>query len=372
MAEELVDLVVDEVSGVDHPANLMEGWIVMKAVTRQEADGPHPASDYAYVPDPQKPSEWKLRIDDKVHVGAAAASFGAGAPHGQPVSVPAADAAGVKAKIRAAWLKFNPDKTEADLPPDVRKAAGEEDDLEVEFAALIEEAVAFAKGTQDLMAAMEAAKPWLMDAPPDVKAAANLLYDYCANGATAGDGQAPAAGPAQPAPAAPQPGAGMGMANKGLIRRALERVLGRLTKAETNDNEEDELVKPEDIEAVAKAVAEATVKAISENAAAAEAEGATEEAAAEEAAGETPAAEAESFIKAEDLEAVKTELGAEKASHEATREALSQALDRVAAIEKRFSKSSQPKGQETEAAREGEEDPKPDAKASMLKAIRAA
>lgn len=85
-------------------------------LTKKEGDEDLPPSAYAYIPDPQKPSTWKLRIDDKAHVAGAVAAIGPKGFRGQKVSVPAADLPGVKKKIRAAWLKFNPDKTEKGLP----------------------------------------------------------------------------------------------------------------------------------------------------------------------------------------------------------------------------------------------------------------
>lgn len=35
-----------------------------KAITKQEADGPHPASHYLVVEDPEKPTTWHLRVKD--------------------------------------------------------------------------------------------------------------------------------------------------------------------------------------------------------------------------------------------------------------------------------------------------------------------
>jgi hypothetical protein len=93
------------------------------AVTKSEGDaGNFPASDYAYVPDPAKPSTWKLRLTktpggtpDAGIVGAAIAALGKGF-RGQKVDIPAAALAGVKAKVAAAWKKANPDKDPDDMP----------------------------------------------------------------------------------------------------------------------------------------------------------------------------------------------------------------------------------------------------------------
>lgn len=101
-----------------------------KAQTKSEGDaGNFPASDYAYVPDPNSPSTWKLRLTaspggspDSGIVGAAVAALGAGF-RGNKVQIPSAALPGVKAKVRAAWNKANPDKT-ADQMPMVIKSEG--------------------------------------------------------------------------------------------------------------------------------------------------------------------------------------------------------------------------------------------------------
>lgn len=95
---------------------------VVLAITKSEADGDYPSSDYAYVPDSKHPSEWKLRLTsspggdpDPSIVGAAVAALGKGF-RGNKVQIPAEDLGKVKAKVRAAWLNANSDRTEADLP----------------------------------------------------------------------------------------------------------------------------------------------------------------------------------------------------------------------------------------------------------------
>jgi len=88
-----------------------------------------PATDYAYVPDPEAPSTWRLRMTaspgadpDGGIVGAALAALGKGF-RGNKVEIPAADLPKVKAKIRAAWLKAHPDKESKDVPEVVRESA---------------------------------------------------------------------------------------------------------------------------------------------------------------------------------------------------------------------------------------------------------
>ena len=91
--------------------------------TKSEGDaGEFPASDYAYVPDAEKPSTWKLRLTatpggkpDARIVGAACAALGHGF-RGQKVAIPPQDLPAVKAKVRAAWKKANPDKPTDEMP----------------------------------------------------------------------------------------------------------------------------------------------------------------------------------------------------------------------------------------------------------------
>lgn len=82
---------------------------VSKATKTEDGES-YPASAFAYVPDAEKPSTWKLRLwespSEKVtarQVGAALAALSPGGYRGNRVSIPAADLAGVKAKVKAAW-----------------------------------------------------------------------------------------------------------------------------------------------------------------------------------------------------------------------------------------------------------------------------
>lgn len=91
-----------------------------------------PAGDYAYVPDPDKSSSWKLRLTsepggepDPRIVGMAVAALGEGF-RGNRVQIPQADRAKVVARVRAAWLKANKDKGEKDLPATLKKSKEEE------------------------------------------------------------------------------------------------------------------------------------------------------------------------------------------------------------------------------------------------------
>lgn len=199
--QRLADLVIDESSGVDFPANLSDGWLVMKGaesttaqavpvtwqtsngtttvsfttnttfkqaslheyedngsgkcktcgMSRQEHDAEmaaltkatkteggqaFPASDYAYVPDRNAPSTWKLRLTstpggapDTRIVGAAVAALGPGGFRGRKVQIPQADLGRVKAKVRAAWKKANPGKAAEDMPSVLKSEGGQMPDI---------------------------------------------------------------------------------------------------------------------------------------------------------------------------------------------------------------------------------------------------
>lgn len=92
------------------------------AVTKTEAGASFPAAAYAYVPDPESPSTWKLRLwatpdggPDAHIVGAAMAALGKGF-RGNKVDIPDADREAVMAKVKAAWMKANPDKKKDEMP----------------------------------------------------------------------------------------------------------------------------------------------------------------------------------------------------------------------------------------------------------------
>jgi hypothetical protein len=77
--------------------------------------------DYAYVPDKDHPSTWKLQIQDAKHVGGAVAALGPGGFRGQKVDIPSDAIAGVKRKVLAAWRKFHPDAKPEDEPDHLKK-----------------------------------------------------------------------------------------------------------------------------------------------------------------------------------------------------------------------------------------------------------
>lgn len=102
-----------------------------------------PAEAYAYVPDPESPSTWKLRLWEDLEqketarqVGMAIAALGPGGFRGNRVDIPRGDLPKVKAKLRAAWKKVHPDASEDDLPALLRE--GEEQDVVQDGTRLLE------------------------------------------------------------------------------------------------------------------------------------------------------------------------------------------------------------------------------------------
>ena len=117
---------------------------IMEATKREDGKD-FPASDYAYVPDPDKPSTWKLRMTsepggppDPRILGAAAAALGPGF-RGNRVEIPRDALPAVKRKLRAAWRKAHPDADESEMPDVFREAA----ELEVkgDYVPLLERVV---------------------------------------------------------------------------------------------------------------------------------------------------------------------------------------------------------------------------------------
>lgn len=102
--------------------------LVRAAETKTEDGHAYPASAFAYVPDPESPSTWKLRLEnadgdlDATLVGAAAAALGPGY-RGQTVDLPDGDRAAVVAKVRAAWTKLHPDAADDEMPDGIKKSA---------------------------------------------------------------------------------------------------------------------------------------------------------------------------------------------------------------------------------------------------------
>jgi len=136
----LSEMETKEISIVDRAANKKKFLVVKrkdeteggesddvdKVVTRTDGGQEFPAGAYAYVPDPTKPSTWKLKLFDMpgdvpnkpsvVLTAAAAQALSPAGFRGNQVQIPSADLAGVKQKVRAAWLKAR-----AGRPPEERQ-----------------------------------------------------------------------------------------------------------------------------------------------------------------------------------------------------------------------------------------------------------
>lgn len=87
---------------------------IIKAATKKVGSTTLTANDYAYTPDKEKPSTWKLRLDDSRHTAAAVAALGKGF-RGQKVDIPEDDMSAVKSKVRKAYKKFFPDNDVPDI-----------------------------------------------------------------------------------------------------------------------------------------------------------------------------------------------------------------------------------------------------------------
>lgn len=102
-------------------------WLKEQAVTKTEDGTDYPASAFAYVPDPDKPSEWKLRLWEdptkkvtRAQLGRAAAALSPGGFRGQKVEIPADDLPAVKRKIRTAYKSL--DVPDEEIPKWVKEA----------------------------------------------------------------------------------------------------------------------------------------------------------------------------------------------------------------------------------------------------------
>ncbi len=93
----------------------------LEEATKTEDGVAFPSQAYAYAPDLDTPTTWKLRLwqdlEDKVtrrQLGLAAAALSPGGFRGQRVQIPAADLSAVKRKIRSAYRTLGVD--EEDIP----------------------------------------------------------------------------------------------------------------------------------------------------------------------------------------------------------------------------------------------------------------
>ena len=96
---------------------------VTKAEIKTEDGLEYPAAAYAYTPDKDTPSGWKLRLwetpelkETRRQVGMAVAALGPGGFRGSRVRIPSDDLPGVKRRVLNAWLKVWPNKERSDAP----------------------------------------------------------------------------------------------------------------------------------------------------------------------------------------------------------------------------------------------------------------
>lgn len=87
------------------------------------------ANDFLYVPDPEKPSTWKLRIAEGstgnvtiAQLGRASAAFSSGGFRGNKVQVPSSDVAKIKTKLRNLYKKLGAKDDE--IPESISKETG--------------------------------------------------------------------------------------------------------------------------------------------------------------------------------------------------------------------------------------------------------
>lgn len=143
---------INEISAVDRPAQAGALKVLMKRDSsmddqslfeamfgkgekKTEGGKEFSSSDYAYVPDESKPSTWKLRLTgtpggepDSGHIGAAAAALGPGF-RGHKVEIPSGDRERVVSRVRSAWRKLNPDKSEDEMPEGIKKSNHKEETM---------------------------------------------------------------------------------------------------------------------------------------------------------------------------------------------------------------------------------------------------
>ncbi len=100
--------------------NIMDfsSFSVNEKKTKKEGEDTLTKKAYAYVPDADNPSTWKLRIDDAKHVAAAVAALGKGF-RGNKVEIPADEREAVIRKVRSAYKKHYADKVKEEGYPSV-------------------------------------------------------------------------------------------------------------------------------------------------------------------------------------------------------------------------------------------------------------
>jgi len=101
-------------------------WLKEQKTVKTEDGQQYPSQAYAYVPDVEKPSGWKLRLWEdpekkvtRAQLGRAAAALSPGGFRGQKVQIPSVDLPAVKRKIRAEYRKLDVD--DDDIPKWVKE-----------------------------------------------------------------------------------------------------------------------------------------------------------------------------------------------------------------------------------------------------------
>lgn len=110
-----------------------EAAVRVAEVTKTDDGQEYTASDYLYVPDPDEPSTWKLRIAEYVdgkkqvtaaQVGRAIAALSPGGFRGNRVELPADVIPRIKARLRQLWKRFHPDADPSAMPKHIAEATG--------------------------------------------------------------------------------------------------------------------------------------------------------------------------------------------------------------------------------------------------------
>jgi hypothetical protein len=116
-------------------SHIREVAALLGEATKTDGGKVYTASDYLYVPDPDKPSEWKLRISEYVggkkqitakQVGRAIAAFSSGGFRGKKVQIPSSEVGRIKARLRSLWKKYNPDADPDEMPSHIKETEGQD------------------------------------------------------------------------------------------------------------------------------------------------------------------------------------------------------------------------------------------------------
>lgn len=142
------------------PSEAQEAAETVEFATRTDDGKEYPASAYLYVPDPDKPSTWKLRIKEYVgdtlkvtreQLGRAAAAFSPGGFRGNRVELPSGEVAKVKAKLRSLYREIG--VSEDDIPAHIKNE--ETQDMDKLIAYLKELGIELAEGADPVDALRE-------------------------------------------------------------------------------------------------------------------------------------------------------------------------------------------------------------------------